>query len=339
MKRMLWAVLLASTVGVSAISAQTAEELESEYKAADADNDGKLTVKEWVDANTEEDTPYNEKWGQYVVYFTADADSDDVVTLAEFKALGANIAKGGKYGKITLKGIEKITNQTFADVDTDKDGKLSQKEVHAAFGENSPITEYDKDESGDIDKEEFDGVLRGLLKDNFDFEDKKAKDESKETGVKEGETKTGDTDAFALYKKQGRTWTWKSTSKMAGTENVAYMKYEVIKVADDHAMVKMTMLDKDKKPNEYVKPQEQKIEFKTAEGGEAEGEAPEVETTDETVKVEAGEFECTKTEMESNGTKTTSWMSKKYPGLLVKATSKTDSYESTMELVEFKDGE
>lgn len=145
------------------------------------------------------------------------------------------------------------------------------------------------------------------------------------------------TDAYALYKKEGRSWMYKTTTKMSGTENVSYMKYEVKTVADDHAVVVMTMLDKDKKPNEYVKPTEQKIDFAPA-ATDTGGDAPAVDTTEETVSAAGQDWVCIKVEMDNNGTKTTSWSSKEYPGLSVKSVSKSESMESTMELVEFNDG-
>ncbi|MCA8919483.1 MAG: hypothetical protein KDB68_15380 [Planctomycetes bacterium] len=143
-----------------------------------------------------------------------------------------------------------------------------------------------------------------------------------------GENGGGDSaDAYALYKKEGRKWKHKSVTKMEGMDDmVSFMEYEITKVADDHAMQKMTMLDKDGKPMAGMDPTETKIEFKTAEapactGGEA------VEMKEETVKVAAGEFECYVTEVA--GTK--SYSSKKYPGLLVKMEGASNS----MELIEF----
>lgn len=145
-----------------------------------------------------------------------------------------------------------------------------------------------------------------------------------------GSTCGGDSDsadAYALYKKEGRKWKLKSVTKMEGMDDmVSFMEYEITKVADDHAMQKMTMLDKDGKPMAGMDPTETKIPFATAEapactGGEA------VEMKEETVKVEAGEFECYVTEVA--GTK--SYSSKKYPGLLVK----TEGASNSMELIEF----
>jgi hypothetical protein len=131
----------------------------------------------------------------------------------------------------------------------------------------------------------------------------------------------------------------KVSTKMTGFESVSYMKTEVVKVGEDFAEIKTTMLDKDKNPMAGMEPTTQKMSFRVpkANGGTAPKEGPKVETKDETIKVEAGEYECTATTMESNGMKTTSWVSKKFPQLCVKSVSKSDSMETTMELVEFKD--
>lgn len=137
----------------------------------------------------------------------------------------------------------------------------------------------------------------------------------------------GSADAYALYKKEGRKWKHKSVTKMEGMDDmVSFMEYEITKVADDHAMQKMTMLDKDGKPMAGMEPTETKIDFVTAEAPACTGtEAPEM--TEETITVAAGEFECYV--MDNAGTK--SWSSKKYPGLAVKMEGAT----MTMELIEF----
>lgn len=137
-------------------------------------------------------------------------------------------------------------------------------------------------------------------------------------------------DPFALYKEEGRKWKHKSVTKMDGMEDmVSYTAYEVITVGDDAATYKMTMLDKDGEPMAGAEPTETEVKFETPEVTDTGADAPEVETTEETITVEAGEFECTVTEM--SGTKT--WMSTKYPGLLVKM----EGASNTMELVEFSE--
>jgi hypothetical protein len=136
-------------------------------------------------------------------------------------------------------------------------------------------------------------------------------------------------DAYALYKKKGRTWLVKNDMDAGGTKMISYSKTEVVDVADDHAMIKMWTLGEDKKPMAGMpEPEPTKIPFATADTT-ATTDAPEVETKEETVTVAAGEFECIVTD--TAGTKV--WSSKKYPGLTVKMESST----MKSELVEFNE--
>ncbi len=137
-------------------------------------------------------------------------------------------------------------------------------------------------------------------------------------------------DPYALYKSKGRVWVHKSVTKIPGMDDsISHMKYEVLEVAADHAMYKMWMLDKDMKPMAGMpEPTATKIEFKTADTAAPAGNAPKVEVKEESIEVKAGKFDCTVTEM--SGTKT--WMSKEFPGLMVKMEGASNS----MELVEFK---
>lgn len=146
-----------------------------------------------------------------------------------------------------------------------------------------------------------------------------------------GSPDTAAADPYALYKNKGRTWTHKSVTKVAGMDDmVSFMKYEVTEVADDHAMYKMWMLDKDQKPMAGMpEPTPTKVEFKKVEATAPVANAPKVEVKEESIEVKAGKYDCTVTEM--SGTKT--WMSKKYPGLMVKMEGASNS----MELVEFKE--
>lgn len=136
-------------------------------------------------------------------------------------------------------------------------------------------------------------------------------------------------DAFALYKKKGRKWMHKSTTKMEGMDPmVSYMSYEITDVNDKEATQLMIMLDKDKKPMAGMeKGTETKIPLVApkVEAPKCGAKAPEMKK--EKAKCEAGEFECYLTEM--NDTKT--WTSVEYPGLLVKMEGK----QTTMELISF----
>ncbi len=137
----------------------------------------------------------------------------------------------------------------------------------------------------------------------------------------------GEADAFAGYKKQGRLWLVKSTTKMDGMDPmVTYTKTEITKVEADHAIMTMWTLDKDKKPMAGMeKGNETKIEFKKAEPVKC-APAPK-EPKKQKVKVEAGEFDCVSYD---DGKM---WMMEKYPMVMVKG----DMGQTQMELVEFKE--
>jgi hypothetical protein len=140
---------------------------------------------------------------------------------------------------------------------------------------------------------------------------------------------TTEVDAYALYKKKGRSWMTKNDMDAGGTKMVSYSKTEVVEVTDDHAMIKVWTLGEDKKPMAGMpEPTPTEIKFVKAEPV-ADAKAPATEVKKETVKVAAGEFECYFTE--NSGTK--SWSSVKYPGLPVKMESAT----MKMELVEFNE--
>jgi hypothetical protein len=116
------------------------------------------------------------------------------------------------------------------------------------------------------------------------------------------------------------------------------MKTEVVKVGEDYAEIRITMLDKDKNPMPGMEPTTQKISFRVPKSsGGTPTSGPKAETKDETIKVEAGEFECTATTSEQNGFKSTVWVSKKFAGLMVKMTSSGSGTESATELIEFKE--
>ncbi|MHC4840661.1 MAG: hypothetical protein ACYTDT_06795 [Planctomycetota bacterium] len=143
-----------------------------------------------------------------------------------------------------------------------------------------------------------------------------------------GDKANDDSDPFALYKKEGRKWKHKSVTSIEGMDDmISFMEYEIIEVTEKHAVQKMTMTDKNGEPFAGVKPTETTIKFKIPESVEDDDEieAPEMES--ETIKVEAGEFECHVTDL--GGTKV--WSSIKFPGLLVKMEGESNS----MELVEF----
>ena len=159
---------------------------------------------------------------------------------------------------------------------------------------------------------------------------KKDDDKSTEGTDKKPSEEGNEVDVFALYKKLGRKWTHRSTTTIAGMDPmVTYMKYEITEVTETYATQTMTILDKDKKKMAGMKPFDSKIEFIIPEQAADKGDAaPKLET--ETIKVEAGEFKCYKNDMAG----TVSWVSVKYPGLLIKMKSGTTS----MELIEWNEG-
>ncbi|MBV6517008.1 MAG: hypothetical protein HPKKFMNG_02708 [Planctomycetes bacterium] len=157
----------------------------------------------------------------------------------------------------------------------------------------------------------------------------KASGEKKEAAKEEKKTEV---DYLKPYRTKGNTWTWKSVSKVSGYESVAYTKYEVTEVTEEKATCKVSTLDKDKKELASTTT-EIPLKATKTETPKDGTPAPEVKTSEEKIKVEAGEIDCIKTEMDSNGTKTTSWTCKA-TGLLVKSQSSASWGESTMELVE-----
>ena len=129
-------------------------------------------------------------------------------------------------------------------------------------------------------------------------------------------------DVWAAYKHEGLKAVVKNTMKIEGQpDNVSYMVTEITKVAADHAMMKTTMLDKDKK--EMMAGTETKIEFKTAEPVKCAKPVEAKKPEEKKVKVEAGEFDCVSYDGEN-------WMMKDYPFVMVKS--------KMGELVEFNKG-
>lgn len=141
------------------------------------------------------------------------------------------------------------------------------------------------------------------------------KEEPKETPKEEPKS-----DAFALYKKKGRTWTTKSVSKMGDmAENISYMKTEVLEVNADSAKIKTWMLDADKKPMAGMEAgNESEIKFTT--GTATDGTtapAPKIEDGGE-IEAAGRKWTTDKITTEANGMTTTVWTSKEMPGLAIK---------------------
>ncbi|MBP9890808.1 MAG: hypothetical protein KBG84_02795 [Planctomycetes bacterium] len=139
-------------------------------------------------------------------------------------------------------------------------------------------------------------------------------------------------DRVQVYLKEGRSWTSKNTVKIFSTgESVTYSRVEILKVGDNEVEYRVTELGADQKPLPGSEPQLVKLPLKVPKSGAT--PAPVAET----ITVKAGTFECMRSEGDFSGTKTFTWTSQKFTGLVVKQVSRSDTLESTQELVEFKE--
>jgi hypothetical protein len=136
---------------------------------------------------------------------------------------------------------------------------------------------------------------------------------------------TATVDPWMLYRKEGRRWKTKSTISAGGRPTNSYIEYSVKDVRDDSATYSMAVLDANGKA---MFTQDQEMKFTMPSVASPAGRAP--QTTMESKKVEAGEFQCNL--MDQNGTK--SWTSVQWPLLVV--AMETNSF--TMELIEFDIG-
>lgn len=148
---------------------------------------------------------------------------------------------------------------------------------------------------------------------------------------KEEDRRNADVEAaWKLYKTKGNKWTLKSTTKMAGMDDmVTYLDYEVTEVTEGGCKLKMTILDKDRK--EMAPANETPIKFTRPDPARADSQPPRTRTSEESVTVEAGTFDCVKTTYGEGENETTTWMHKEFAGLIVKMATKMTS----MELVKF----
>jgi hypothetical protein len=134
------------------------------------------------------------------------------------------------------------------------------------------------------------------------------------------------------YMKEGRSWTSKNTVKVFGAgESVTYSRIEILSVGENEVEYRVTEMGADQKPMAGSDPQTVKLPLKVPKSGPL--TAPVVEA----VTVKAGTFDCLRTEGDFSGTKTTTWTSQKFSGLVVKQVSRSETLESTQELVEFKE--
>ncbi|MCB9932531.1 MAG: hypothetical protein H6841_03825 [Planctomycetes bacterium] len=118
-------------------------------------------------------------------------------------------------------------------------------------------------------------------------------------------------DYWYAYRTKGNSWTHRHTTDGQGSEYINEMTYEVLQVQPDRALVRTTMSQLPNAPTETW------IEFR-------EGSEPpmgNVSHSRETISVEAGEFDCTKTVFDDGNIHSTTWTSRK-TGLLVRVESK-----------------
>lgn len=138
---------------------------------------------------------------------------------------------------------------------------------------------------------------------------------------------------WSLFKKKGRKWTSKSSSKYSTT----FATYEILTVGKDFCEYKVATLDKDKKP--IVAPSTLKLEFTEENAAMWVRPLPSYKKLrEEKLKAAGVEWECIVYEGSLlEGQTQTLWVAKKYPGLHIKIVTKTGNSETLQELVEFKD--
>jgi hypothetical protein len=139
-------------------------------------------------------------------------------------------------------------------------------------------------------------------------------------------------DRLKPYRKQGNTWTERSTSKMGESEVVVYTRFEILEVTDTEATVRRTVLDKDR---EEVSSSEFKQSLNLPRNGNYPPVPEGATKSEETIRVPAGSFNCVKIEQSMNGGTEIRWFNKA-DGLLVKSHYKSETMESTVELTEHK---
>jgi Ca2+-binding EF-hand superfamily protein len=302
------------------------------FAKIDADGDGFISQAEMKKALGDGQENKAHWWGVYIAFLSMDADDDLKVDIHEFYTFGKD-ENEGKAHTFYPKDKTEALNEIWLDLDADKDGKVARAEFLKLFPEGGEeFDSWDANANGELTKDEAWDALKPQFEKNFKFPDK---DKDADTSNAGGDNSGGEInkEAFALYTKVGRSWMTRTTANYGGFEVVSYTRTEVLEVGDDYAKIKVTSLDKDKK--EMAPGMETRISFRVASG--TGGTAPEVKTEDETITVEAGEYECVKTTVDTAGMKTSSWTARKFPGLLVKSTSEGAGGKSSTELVEFND--
>lgn len=292
-----------------------------DFEAMDADGDGGITSAELKQYIGEQNN-IAVWWGTYIRFRAMDADGDKSVDAAEFAVFRDNERKGVPH-KLYPADRDAVMDLIWSDLDADKDGTVTKEEFGKHFEDTTEYDQIDADGDGNITRDEFWSALLVGLGDIYTFveEDGGTDDETDA----EDEADAGE-DPFGVYKKAGRSWTMKSTSKMGNMETVTYHKTEVIEVNENSCRVRYTFMDAKKN---VTSTSEDTIEFDVADEDAAE------EVEDETINVEAGTFDCEKSVSEDDGFVTTYWVSKEFGGLMVKSVTSNGQIESRSELVEF----
>lgn len=292
------------------------------FRKFDADKDARVTCAEVRKAMAEESGDPADSVEVVVaagdtvcLCLSADADDDGFVSRAEYRVLRARKTADPRYKPpLSRADVDQLKKEQFApvlkllleDADADKDGKLSEAEYKSATGETGAFGKADADGNGYLTPAEIEAQWLAELRAAFELpDDKKA--------------------APGAYGRVGRNWTVRQTSRISGTETISYTRTEVVTLTDKEATLKIQKLDKDRKPVEHGV-SESKVALPVA--------PPAKDAAVETVKVAAGEFECT---VSAAGAASKSWFSRKHPGLCVKTTFKDDLSETMTELVEFNE--
>lgn len=165
--------------------------------------------------------------------------------------------------------------------------------------------------------------------------------ESLKAGAKESSGGGGSANAMKVPEHQwkdfgvGTKLTYKMIVECAGTKMESTITHELVKKDDASYTVKVTTempnIPKNEVTMEYVVDKNS-----TANGQNGGGQKVDVKKGNETITVEAGEFECEWIETDFQGNKSKAWMSKKVPGGLVKSVGESAGGKSTMELVKIE---
>ncbi len=355
-----WPLLAQESDDAAKAEAQT--KAASQIKLADKDSDGRLTLAELRAARKKfqlemiESRQDDEKskavrnanklmlgWQDFLA---ADVNNDRVLTSSEQVDYLLSESDNKRW-RLSDSDLELCAqevwvenwNWSIAETDKDGDGHISKSEGADKLKAEKDRNEFD---AADLDK---DGMLSQYeyLKVGIERFKEKAKPKVEKARAEFKDVVAND-DPFALYKKKGRTWMYKSATEMENMDPmITYMKYEVTEVTETGATFKVFIYDKDKKPMAGMEEgTESKIEFRKPEfpGGEQPPQPEGSGVEDGGILEAAGRKWATqKTTTKSGGNENVIWMATEMPGLIIKAEFGGKGYSTTMTLEEFSDGE